>query len=226
MAVWLPTTKSRESMPSRHPIREYDTALERSRRGLQVWFRHRRDPTLQSGVMAVWNSGSPAGTKSGLHFGSPGILCHSDASSAERRREYYREYGGGILPSQGCGESKWVQVPVACPNTKRVQMDSNQLVLVCDAGSCDLKAWSLPSLNPWAPNSTLYPFLELAARSVPLSHFSTTWLCGTLKWVSPRDLGVRHRVNSQMLRPSVVTVIEVGLISILVQKCYRVCVHV
>jgi hypothetical protein len=23
---------------------------------------------------------------------------------------------------------------VACPNTKRVQMDSNQLVLVCDAG--------------------------------------------------------------------------------------------
>jgi hypothetical protein len=30
--------------------------------------------------------------------------------------------------------------PRACPNTKRVQMDSNQLVLVYDAGSCDLKA--------------------------------------------------------------------------------------
>jgi hypothetical protein len=29
---------------------------------------------------------------------------------------------------------------VACPNTKRVQMDSNQPVLVRDAGSCDLKA--------------------------------------------------------------------------------------
>ncbi len=54
-------------------------ASERSRRGLQVWLRHRRDPTLQSGVMAVQSSGSPTGTKSGLHFGSPGNLCHLDA---------------------------------------------------------------------------------------------------------------------------------------------------
>jgi hypothetical protein len=46
------------------------------------------------------------GTISGLHFGSPGNLCHLDVGAAERRRVYYREYGGGILPSQGCGESK------------------------------------------------------------------------------------------------------------------------
>jgi hypothetical protein len=46
MAVWLPTTKSRESMSFRCPIRECDTPLERSRRGLQLWFRPRRDPTL------------------------------------------------------------------------------------------------------------------------------------------------------------------------------------
>jgi hypothetical protein len=81
-------------------------ALERSRRGLQLWFRPRRDPTSQSEVMAVQSSGSPTGTISGLHFGSPGNLCHLDVASAERRREYYREYGGGILPSQRCGESK------------------------------------------------------------------------------------------------------------------------
>ncbi len=31
------------------------------------------------------------GTISRLHLGSPGNLCHSNASSAERRREYYRE---------------------------------------------------------------------------------------------------------------------------------------
>jgi hypothetical protein len=149
LAVWLPTTKSRESK---------DMALKRSRRGLQLWFRPRRDPTLQSGVMAVQSSGNPAGTISGLHFGSPGNLCHLDVASAERRREYYREYGGGILPSQGCGESKWVRVPVACPNTKRMQMDSNQLVLVCDVGSCDLKAWSLPSLIPGLPTRPSTPF--------------------------------------------------------------------
>jgi hypothetical protein len=46
LAVWLPTTKSRESTSSRCPIRECDMALKRYRRGLQLWFRPRRDPTL------------------------------------------------------------------------------------------------------------------------------------------------------------------------------------
>jgi hypothetical protein len=43
---------------------------------------------------------------SGLQLGSPGNLCHLDVGAAERRRVYYREYGGGILPSPGCGVSK------------------------------------------------------------------------------------------------------------------------
>jgi hypothetical protein len=50
------------------------------------------------------------GTISGLQLGSPGNLCHLDVAPTGRRRVYYREYGG------------------------------NQLVLVCDAGSCNLKA--------------------------------------------------------------------------------------
>jgi hypothetical protein len=83
--------KSRESTSSRYPNRECDTALERSRRRLQLWFKPRRDPTLQSGVMAVQSSGSPVGTKSGLHFGSPGNLCHLDAPSVASCRKYYRE---------------------------------------------------------------------------------------------------------------------------------------
>jgi hypothetical protein len=71
-------------------------ALERSRQGLQLWFRPRCDPTLQSGVMAVQSFGSPVGTISGLHFGSPGNLCHSDVASATNRREYYMGEGGGF----------------------------------------------------------------------------------------------------------------------------------
>ncbi len=35
-------------------------------------------------------------TISGLHFGSPGKKSHSDATPVGERREYYREYGGGI----------------------------------------------------------------------------------------------------------------------------------
>jgi hypothetical protein len=60
-SVWLPTTKSRESTSSRHPIWKCDTSLERSRRGLQLWFRPRCDPTLQSGVMSSQSPGTPTG---------------------------------------------------------------------------------------------------------------------------------------------------------------------
>jgi len=41
-------------------------------------------------------SGVQIRTVSGLHFGSPGKKSHSDATPAGERREYYREYGGGI----------------------------------------------------------------------------------------------------------------------------------
>ncbi len=73
------------------PIRECNMPLERSQRGVQFWFRPRCDPILQSGVMAVQSSGSPAGTNSGLHCGSPENLCHLDAPSVASCREYYRE---------------------------------------------------------------------------------------------------------------------------------------
>jgi hypothetical protein len=96
LAIWLPTTKSRESTSSRHPIRVCDMALKRSRRGLQLWFRPHRDQTLQSGVMAVQSFGSPAETISGLHFGSPNEMCHLDVASTASCREYYMGEGGGF----------------------------------------------------------------------------------------------------------------------------------
>jgi hypothetical protein len=85
-----------------------------------------RDPSRQSRVMAVQSSGSPVGiisgqfrdSISGLHFGSPGNLCHLDVGVAERRRVYYREYGGGILPRSGPWCVSWSKMPVACPNTQ------------------------------------------------------------------------------------------------------------
>jgi len=46
--------------------------------------------------MAAQSSRSPAGTLSGLHFGSPNKMCHSDVASAVRRREYYKGEGGGF----------------------------------------------------------------------------------------------------------------------------------
>jgi hypothetical protein len=65
--------------------------------------------------MAVQSFESPIGTISGLHFGSPRNLCHLNVISTASCRENYKEQGGGLLSSLGCGEScvskcRW-QVP-------------------------------------------------------------------------------------------------------------------
>jgi hypothetical protein len=58
LAVWLPTTKSRESTSFRHPIQECNMALECSPRELQLWLKPHLDWTLQSGDMSSQSSGT------------------------------------------------------------------------------------------------------------------------------------------------------------------------
>jgi hypothetical protein len=96
LPIWLPTTKSRESISSRRRLKECDTVLESSRRQLQLWFRPL--PTRVQGK-ELWASKVPGlqpGTVSGLLLGSPGKKCHSDVASAESYREYYMGEGGGF----------------------------------------------------------------------------------------------------------------------------------
>jgi hypothetical protein len=111
LAVWLPTTKSLESTSSQRRLEECDSTLESSRRELQHWFRTRPDPSSGRGAMAVQSSGSPVGTLSGLHFGSPNKMCHSDVASVTSHREYYMGEGGGF---------PWVRavVSLVCPNAR------------------------------------------------------------------------------------------------------------
>jgi hypothetical protein len=92
VAVWLLTTKSRESTSSRCAIWVCDTALKSSRRELQLCFRSRRDRTLHSGDINVQ---SPE-TISGLPRGSPGKNGHLDATSAASCKVYYKGEGGGF----------------------------------------------------------------------------------------------------------------------------------
>jgi hypothetical protein len=113
-----PTTKSQESTSSRCPIWECNMALKRSQWGLQRWFRPRRDPTLQSGVMAVQSSRSPVETILGLHFGSPGNLCHLDVASAASCKEYYKGVRWWLTLEFGPWWILCVQVPMPSPNTK------------------------------------------------------------------------------------------------------------
>jgi len=119
LAIWLPTTKSRESTFARHCLEECNTALKSSRQELQHWFRNRPDSSLGQGAMAVQSSGSPAGTLSGLHFGSPNKMCHSDVASATSHRKYYMGEGGGfpwvramvsLVCRSACGKSQHPRV--------------------------------------------------------------------------------------------------------------------
>jgi len=100
LAVWLPTTKSRESTSSRPSNWECNMALERSRRRLQLWFRPHHDHTLQSGGMSAQSPETPTETISwqfwDSNLGVPGKKSHLDVALAERCREYYMGEGGGF----------------------------------------------------------------------------------------------------------------------------------
>jgi len=160
LAVWLPTTKSRESTSSRRSIWVCDMALERSQRGLQLWFRPCHDLILQSGVMVVQNSGSPAETISGLHFGSPGNLCHSDVASATSHKEYYKGEGGGFPPSPGRGESCVSKCPWQVPTPKGVP-NAKLTWFGWFFSGCRFtraKLVPLPSLIPGLPTRPSTPF--------------------------------------------------------------------
>jgi hypothetical protein len=56
-------------------------------------------------------------TVSGLHFGSRGKKCHSDASAAERHKEYYMGEGGGFPRVRAVVNQVSPELPVPCPST-------------------------------------------------------------------------------------------------------------
>jgi hypothetical protein len=79
LAVWLRTTKSRESTRSRRVLRECNMALESSLRGLQLWFRPRPDPRSGRGTMKSQSPGTLTGTVSGqLRDSISGVPGKSD----------------------------------------------------------------------------------------------------------------------------------------------------
>ncbi len=126
------------------PLKVGNRPLERSRRGLQLRFRPRRDPRSGRGVMPSQSPGSPESGQLGgfrdSNLGVPGI-CAIWMWVRRSVAEYtigsmvvaYSRAWGVVCPSES--ECPWL-----VPTPKGPRMDSNQLVLVCDAGSCNLKA--------------------------------------------------------------------------------------
>jgi hypothetical protein len=65
--------------------------------------------------------GVQTGTILRLLLGSPGKKCHSDVASARSCREYYKGEGGGFPRVRAVVSQVSPRLPMACPNTKRVQ---------------------------------------------------------------------------------------------------------
>jgi hypothetical protein len=96
LAVWLLTTKSRESTSSRHLQMECDGALESSWGELQLWFRPHSNRRSELGVVSVQSPESPTRDNFRTPPWSPGKMCHSDVAPAGSCREYYMGEGGGF----------------------------------------------------------------------------------------------------------------------------------
>jgi hypothetical protein len=156
LAFWLPTTKSRESTFSQPPNWKCKMSLERSRQGLQLWFRPRRDQTWQSGVM------TPTGIVSGQFRDSNfGVSGKRAIWMSPRRSVVENTIWGKVVasPKSGPWWVLWSEVPVACPNTQGCpRMWTNHFV-VCFG--CRFK------LDLLVPLPSLIPRL-LARPSTPL----------------------------------------------------------
>jgi hypothetical protein len=121
LAVWLPTTKSRESTWPRRALASATWRWKTLKESYQIG--SDLVPIKGWGEKLWWPkvSGVQTGTVSGLHFGSPGTKSHLGVGAAEQCREYYMGEGDGFPQAQAVVSQVSPRSPVACPNTKRVQ---------------------------------------------------------------------------------------------------------
>jgi hypothetical protein len=120
LAIWLPTTKSRESTRFRWVQVKWDTSLKSSQRELQLWFKPCPDPSSEQEVMSVQSPRSPNWDNFGT---SPRESWEKEPFGCKCGRELQRILYGGrwwLPPSLGRGESSESKLPVAYPNTKKV----------------------------------------------------------------------------------------------------------
>jgi hypothetical protein len=86
LAIWFPTTKSREPTWPRCVQLECDTPLKSYRGELQVCFRPHPNRRSEQRVWPRKIMGLQIGTVLGLLFGSPETKSHLDVSAAEKHR--------------------------------------------------------------------------------------------------------------------------------------------
>jgi len=164
LAVWLATTKSRESTSSRRLLKECDMALKSSWRELQLWFRPHSNQRLEPGDMS---SKSPR-TLTRNSFGTPPWESREkEPFECSLHQGLQRILYGGrwwLPPNPGRGESSeskcsWlVPTPKSVPECELTLLWTNTLVV---GFGCRFK-WdnTCPSSrsNPGTFSTPLYRF--------------------------------------------------------------------
>jgi len=158
LAVWLLTTKSRESTSSRGLQKECNRALESYWRELKLWFRPHSNRRLEPGDMSVQSHESPTRNNFGIPpWESQEKVPFGCGSRGVTQRILYG--GRWWLPlSPGRDESSESKVAHSLSqHQKGAEWILTNLVLVLDAWPCNNIIIPLPSLIPGLLARPSYP---------------------------------------------------------------------
>jgi hypothetical protein len=176
LAVWLPTTKSRESTRPQCVQMECNIPLKSSWGELQVYFRSRSNPRSEPRVMSSQSPRSKLGQFWDSSLGVPGIKA---ISMRIRWSNAENTIWGKVVasPKSGPWWIKWVRVAHGLSQHQECfQRWTNQLVVGFVVG-CEWvnKFGPFPSPIP-EPQHAPLPYLVLSAGSVPSSPQTSAFL--------------------------------------------------
>jgi hypothetical protein len=167
LAIWLPTTKSREStrFPCVHAA--CNILLESSRWGYNFALDLIAIKGLDTKLCALKIAGVLVREISRLPLGSHGTKSHLDVAPVERRKVYYKGEGGGfpqvrVVLSLVCPSCPWL---VLAP--KVFQLCTNHFVLVLCRFVQVIEACQFFLVPSRSPSTPLYPSIMLWAKERP-----------------------------------------------------------
>jgi hypothetical protein len=192
LAVWLSTTKSRESTwcPCVHVV--CDISLENSQRRLQLCLDLNSIGGLHTKLWGSKVAGVPTLGILRFPFGSPRTKCHLDVGLVERHKIYYKGEGGGFPQVQVVVNLVSPSLPVVHPSTKVLQLCTNHLVV--GFVQVHLSSWclSLFLVPSWSSNTPLYSPKVLRARECAPTPCTSIVFAPDSYLSLSRSLGTRH----------------------------------
>jgi len=152
LAIWLLTTKIRESIWIPCVQMACHIPSENCRRGLQLCFRSHLNRRSAHKVM---------GPQSSQSCGSPGTKCHLDVGLVKRHKVYYKGEGGGFPQVQAVMNFVSLvslSLPVARPSTQKCSNDAltNLLFSLCKSMRM-IKCLSFILVSSWSFSTSFIP---------------------------------------------------------------------